>query len=114
MRVLGVKESRLYHMVVEDNAGDQHEVPIDENTYLHMRQLHAHRLPLPLAPANGGSDEDAVAAIASGGAGWLELLHNRGASIAVEPPAPQELTEESDDPGEYHSVMDEEEGAPQI
>ena len=99
-------------MVVEDLAGEQHEVPIDENTYLHMRQLHAHRTPLPVAPANGGSDEDAVAAIAGGGAGWLELLQNRGASIAVEPP--QEVTEESDDPGEYHSVLDEEEGAPQI
>ena len=111
MRVIGVKESRQYHMVVVDAAGDQHDVPIDENTYLHMRQLHAHRMPLPVAPSNGGGNEAAVAAIASGGPGWLEML--QGGTESVEEELSQE-TSGSDDPGEYHSALDEEEGAPQI
>lgn len=112
MRVIGVKESRQYHMILVDAAGDKHEVPIDENTYLHMRQLHAHRLPLPVAPSNGGSNEAAVAAIASGGPGWLEMLQGRGESVEEEEPS-QEIGV-ADDPGEYHSALDEEEGAPQI
>lgn len=127
MKVIGVKETRHFQMVIEDVSGERHEVPIDENTYNHMRQLHARRM--PVAVPNNGDNEAAVAAIA-GGEEWLEMLQNRVGESEVtgtvdRHPDPQDLRakvgfgvvdddDEEEDPGEFHSALDEEEGAPQI
>lgn len=126
MKVVGIKESRHFHMIVEDPTGERHDVPIDETTYNHMRQLHAHRA---VSGSNGGN-EQSVAAIAGGG-DWMNMLMEResgGGSVEAAEFVDQRskedllskvgyLSEEDDeeDPGEFHSALaDDEEGAPQI